>query len=103
VLAQCDDPVKHLGLLEVRDDAHAPPAFPEAGYETGVKLPLMGSWAAPAARRGTAFMANSSFKTDVAAIRDRARQKMSQGPVTESYGKDTKEVIAVLNEVLLGT
>lgn len=62
----------------------------------------MGSWADPAARRGAAFMANS-FRTDVAAIRDRARQKMSQGPVTESYGKDTKEVIAVLNEVLLGT
>jgi bacterioferritin (cytochrome b1) len=25
---------------------------------------------------------------------------MSQGPVTESYGKDTKEVVAILNEVL---
>jgi bacterioferritin len=45
-------------------------------------------------------MADSSFSVDVAAIRDRARQKMEQGPVTGSYGKDTGDVIAVLNEVL---
>jgi bacterioferritin len=45
-------------------------------------------------------MADNSFSTDVAAIRDRARRKMSQGPVTESYGKDTTVVIAVLNEIL---
>ena len=37
---------------------------------------------------------------DVAAIRDRARQKMQQGPVTGFYGKDAKEVIDVLNDVL---
>jgi bacterioferritin len=45
-------------------------------------------------------MPGSSLSTDVAAIRDRARQKMDQGPVTESYGKDPADVIAVLNEVL---
>jgi bacterioferritin len=41
-----------------------------------------------------------SFTTDVAAIRERARQKMEEGPVTSSYGKDPEDVIAVLNEVL---
>jgi bacterioferritin len=45
-------------------------------------------------------MAGNSFAIDVAAIRDRARQKMHQGPVTESYGRDPKEVIAVLNDVV---
>lgn len=45
-------------------------------------------------------MPGSSFSADVAAIRDRARQKMDQGPVTESYGKDPADVIEVLNEVL---
>jgi bacterioferritin len=55
-------------------------------------------------------MPGSSFSTDVAAIRDRARRKMDQGPVTDSYGKDPADVVAVLNEVhaddladLLGT
>ena len=36
-------------------------------------------------------MAGSSFIVDVAAIRERAREKMDQGPVTESYGKRPKE------------
>lgn len=45
-------------------------------------------------------MPASSFSVDVAAIRERARQKMDQGPVTETYGKDPADVIAVLNEVL---
>jgi bacterioferritin len=45
-------------------------------------------------------MPAGSFTTDIAAIRKRARQKMEDGPVTGSYGKDPKEVIAVLNEVL---
>jgi bacterioferritin len=45
-------------------------------------------------------MPASSFTADITAIRDRARQKMEEGPVTDSYGKDPKEVIAVLNEVL---
>jgi bacterioferritin len=41
-----------------------------------------------------------SFSVDVTAIRDRARQKMAQGPVTESYGRDPKKVISILNDVL---
>jgi bacterioferritin len=45
-------------------------------------------------------VAAGSFTTDVTAIRKRARQKMEEGPVTSSYGKDPDEVIAVLNEVL---
>jgi bacterioferritin len=45
-------------------------------------------------------MPDNSFSVDVAAIRDRAREKMQQGPVTGSYGKDTGEVIDVLNDVL---
>lgn len=45
-------------------------------------------------------MAGRSFSIDVAAIRTRARQKMDQGPVTESYGKKPDEVIGILNEVL---
>lgn len=45
-------------------------------------------------------MPAGSFTTDITAIRERARQKMEEGPVTGSYGKDPKDVIAVLNEVL---
>ena len=45
-------------------------------------------------------MAAGSFTTDITAIRKRARQKMEEGPVTGSYGKDPKDVIAVLNEVV---
>ena len=45
-------------------------------------------------------MPAGSFTTDIAAIRERARQKMEDGPVTGSYGKDPKDVIAVLNEVV---
>ncbi len=45
-------------------------------------------------------MPTGSFTADITAIRKRARQKMEEGPVTGSYGKDPKEVIAVLNEVL---
>jgi bacterioferritin len=41
-----------------------------------------------------------SFSVDVTAIRDRARQKMAEGPVTESYGRDPKKVISILNDVL---
>jgi bacterioferritin len=41
-----------------------------------------------------------SFSADIAAIRQRAREKMDDGPVTSAYGKDVKEVIAVLNDVL---
>ena len=45
-------------------------------------------------------MPTGSFTADITAIRERARQKMEEGPVTGSYGKDPKEVIAVLNEVV---
>jgi bacterioferritin len=45
-------------------------------------------------------MPGDSFSADIAAIRERARQKMSEGPVTSSYGKDAKEVISVLNDAL---
>ncbi|HEY1706136.1 MAG TPA: DUF892 family protein [Trebonia sp.] len=45
-------------------------------------------------------MASNSFSADISAIRDRARQKMAEGPITEGYRKDPKEVISVLNEVL---
>lgn len=43
---------------------------------------------------------SKSFSIDVAAIRDRARQKMDEGAVTESYGKDPDQVTRILNEVL---
>ncbi|MGH2930977.1 MAG: hypothetical protein ACRDL8_22420 [Solirubrobacteraceae bacterium] len=45
-------------------------------------------------------MAADSFTADIAAIRERAERKMDQGSVTDSCGKDPKEVIAVLDEVL---
>lgn len=45
-------------------------------------------------------MPPGSFSADIAAIRDRAREKMEQGPVTGSYGKDPTEVISVLNDVV---
>jgi bacterioferritin len=45
-------------------------------------------------------VAAGSCTADITAIRERARHKMEEGPVTGSYGKDPKEVIAVLNEVV---
>ncbi|TDB86398.1 bacterioferritin [Actinomadura sp. KC216] len=45
-------------------------------------------------------MADNSFSIDVAAIRDRARQKMADGPVTEGYRRSADQVIGVLNDVL---
>ncbi|MGI5203667.1 ferritin-like domain-containing protein [Spirillospora sp. CA-108201] len=45
-------------------------------------------------------MAESSFSIDVAAIRERAREKMADGPVTAGYGRSAEEVIGVLNDVL---
>jgi bacterioferritin len=39
-------------------------------------------------------MLAGSFTADIAAIRERTRRKMEEGPVTGSYGKDPKEVIA---------
>jgi bacterioferritin len=43
---------------------------------------------------------DNSFSVDVAAIRDRARQKMDRGPVTEYYGTDPDKVVKILNEAL---
>jgi bacterioferritin len=40
------------------------------------------------------------FKTDLEAIRRRAREKMQDGPVTGAYKADKDKVISVLNEVL---
>ncbi|MFD9123307.1 ferritin-like domain-containing protein [Kitasatospora sp. NPDC059571] len=40
------------------------------------------------------------FVIDVTRIRDEARQKMSEGPVTDTYGLDPQKVIAVLNDVV---
>jgi bacterioferritin len=45
-------------------------------------------------------MPDTSFSIDVAAIRDRARQKLDRGPVTEAYGKDVGQVIEVMNDIL---
>ncbi len=45
-------------------------------------------------------MTDNTFSIDVAAIRDRARQKMDRGPVTEYYGTDPAKVVEILNEVL---
>ena len=39
-------------------------------------------------------------KADIEKIRERARQHMERGSVTESYGADLDQVISVLNEVL---
>jgi bacterioferritin len=39
-------------------------------------------------------MPAGSFTADITAIRKRARQKMEEGPVTGSFGKDPEEVIA---------
>lgn len=41
-----------------------------------------------------------AFKTDLDAIRRRAREKMSDGAVTGAYKADRAQVISVLNEVL---
>ncbi|WP_431683184.1 ferritin-like domain-containing protein [Kitasatospora sp. KL5] len=40
------------------------------------------------------------FVIDVTRIRDEARQKMADGPVTATYGLDADKVIAVLNDVV---
>jgi bacterioferritin len=44
-------------------------------------------------------MANQ-FEIDVSSIRDDARAKMAQGPVTEGYQADRQRVIEVLNDVV---
>ncbi len=41
-----------------------------------------------------------SFLTDVKTLRERARQQIEQGPITEAYGADRERVVEVLNEAL---
>jgi hypothetical protein len=40
------------------------------------------------------------FQADLEAIRNRAREHMMQGPVTEAYLADREQVIRVLNDVI---
>ena len=40
------------------------------------------------------------FLLDVKALRDRARENMDKGPVTDAYGADLPRVIEVLNQAL---
>ena len=40
------------------------------------------------------------FVIDVTRIRDEARRKMADGPVTDTYGLDPGKVIEVLNDVV---
>lgn len=42
----------------------------------------------------------SELLTDVTTLRQRAREHIERGPVTDSYGVDRDRVIAVLNQVL---
>lgn len=42
----------------------------------------------------------AEFLTDIKKIRDRARQEIDKGPVTDAYGADIGRVIQVLNEAL---
>jgi len=48
----------------------------------------------------TAGKANQPFRIDIEAIRERAREHMSQGAVTDSYRADRTSVVSVLNEAL---
>jgi bacterioferritin len=42
----------------------------------------------------------TSFLTDITTIRERARAKMDEGPITDAYGADRTKVIELLNEAL---
>jgi bacterioferritin len=42
----------------------------------------------------------ADFLTDIQTLRERARQKIEEGPITSSYGADRERVIEVLNEAL---
>jgi bacterioferritin len=44
--------------------------------------------------------AMSDFLTDVKTLRERARQQIDQGPITDAYGADRERVVEVLNEAL---
>ncbi|MGE0255373.1 MAG: bacterioferritin [Alphaproteobacteria bacterium] len=43
---------------------------------------------------------NMPFKTDIEAIRNRARKRMEDGPVTDAYKADRERVIDVLQQIL---
>lgn len=45
-------------------------------------------------------MSRVGFLTDVKTLRERARQQLDQGPITEAYGADRVRVVEVLNEAL---
>jgi bacterioferritin len=42
----------------------------------------------------------AEFLTDIQTLRDRARAKIEEGPITEAYGADRVRVVEVLNEAL---
>jgi bacterioferritin len=42
----------------------------------------------------------AGFLTDITTIRERARAKMDEGPITDAYGADRTKVVEVLNEAL---
>ncbi|MFE9252986.1 bacterioferritin [Streptomyces sp. NPDC007088] len=42
----------------------------------------------------------AEFLTDIQTIRERARQQIDKGPITEAYGADLSRVLQVLNEAL---
>jgi bacterioferritin len=41
-----------------------------------------------------------TFRTDLEAIRQRARERMMDGPVTPAYGADRAEVVEILNDIV---
>jgi bacterioferritin len=45
-------------------------------------------------------MTKSQFVSDIAAIRDRARKHIQDGPITESYTANRESVLKVLNDAL---
>src|SRR5947207_12504079 len=51
-------------------------------------------------RRSGNASAMAEFLTDIKTLRDRARQKIEEGPITSAYGADRARVIEVLNEAL---
>lgn len=42
----------------------------------------------------------AGFLTDIKTLRERARAKIEEGPITSSYGADRAKVVEVLNEAL---
>ncbi|MFH8683724.1 bacterioferritin [Streptomyces lydicus] len=42
----------------------------------------------------------ADFLTDIETLRERARQEIEKGPVTDAYGADLERVLQVLNEAL---